>query len=114
MKKYYYLFLSFSLIFLSSCLSNVINTSSDHLSEQQTLKYRACQTADDCIYAKNGCCDCSSYDIAINKNQVDNFAAEFDREQAACPAIYRIGPECGAGTVSCVNNLCEYTEPTAE
>lgn len=82
MLKNYYLFLFFLLIALSSCLPNTINNASGYLSEQETLKYRACQNENDCVYAKNGCCDCNI-----------------------------IGPECKSVTVSCVNNICEYEEP---
>ncbi len=75
--------------------------------EAETLKYRTCTTDSDCIYINNGCCDCANggEDLAINKNQQEEFLNEFDCKGVICTEVYR---ECGTDEIQCINNICEY------
>lgn len=89
-------------------------SSSNHqpLDAQALKKFQACNSAADCVFAQNGCCDCANggASIAINQNQQDAFEAQFDCENVACTEIAAV-PACNVGTISCEDDLCKFTRP---
>jgi len=80
------------------------------VAEPATHAYRACQADSDCVYVQNGCCDCANGGgaLAVRRDQLEAFRANFKCEAADCTAMMR-DPGCESGTVSCRAGLCEYT-----
>ena len=119
MKRFAYIlsaaFLGLILFTVVSCTESGQNSSNLSLSspipltEQEMLSYRACDNDTDCVFVNNGCCDCANggKEAAINKNFVDEFNGQFACEDISCTAMARI-PACGSGSVSCLENKCEY------
>src|SRR5262245_7217641 len=79
------------------------------LPEPETRRFRACGVDGDCTFVNNGCCDCANggEEIAINRDMVGAFRAQFDCAHASCTMVGR-SPPCGCGIASCVGGLCEY------
>ena len=75
------------------------------LPEKDTTDFRACATADDCVYAENGCCDCANggEEIAINKSKIAAFRAMFQ-----CTGCTERAGTCGTGRIACEQGLCVY------
>ncbi len=74
-------------------------------------KYQYCGSDADCIKANNGCCDCANggKDVAVNKQHLKDFEAQFDCLHVACTMMAAV-PPCGSGVVSCVDHKCKYIE----
>lgn len=80
------------------------------LREEETLAYRFCEADSDCLFVNNGCCDCANggEGLAIHKDQRTAFQERFDCSNVACTEMAR---DCGNGTVSCVEGICQYKGP---
>jgi hypothetical protein len=80
----------------------------------ETEPYRQCETVADCVAVTNGCCDCANggQDIAINRQQVERFRAQF-KCSPMCSLAGAI-PPCLSGEISCDRQLCTYHVPTFE
>ena len=79
------------------------------LSEFELGKYQYCGDDLDCVVSTNGCCDCANggEDVAVNKERLSAFKANFECLNATCGTKEPVEP-CGIGVVSCVNHRCEY------
>jgi hypothetical protein len=75
--------------------------------EADSLAYRSCNTADDCVYVNNGCCDCvnGGEDIAVNKAKKAEFEARFQCLPSYCTEV---GGKCGRGEVTCEEHVCRF------
>jgi len=82
------------------------------LSDKEVEAYQACTTDEDCVYERNGCCDCANggSDAAINHKRVDAFRARFTCGLTPC-TLLDVEPKCGSGKVACVAGKCSYTPP---
>jgi hypothetical protein len=80
------------------------------LSDSLMLQYKDCQKDEDCIWVKNGCCDCANggKDDAINEDRYLDFQDNFDCTNVTC-TMMEANPPCGSGTVTCRSGKCEYT-----
>ena len=80
------------------------------LSDFQLQKYQYCGSDSDCVYAINGCCDCvnGGQNVAINKNRLADFKAQFSCERVGCTRIAAEQPCGSSGVVSCVHHRCKY------
>ena len=85
------------------------------LPDAETRDYRSCREDSECVWVKNGCCDCANggEDIAVHRDQTAAFAARFDCAGAVCTTRGR-EPGCGTGTVACQSGLCVYREPGSQ
>lgn len=118
MKKGFLLFSMLAIACAINCNSSSSNNANSVkdtiLTETETLPYRDCTTASDCVYTKNGCCDCANggEDIAVNKTKLADFEKLFDCGTFSCTAM-AAEPACGSGTVYCKDGICEYTRNVA-
>jgi hypothetical protein len=118
MKKIFFLFSLLAIVCAISCNSSSSNNANSVqdtiLTEAETLPYRDCTAASDCVYTTNGCCDCANggEDIAVNKTKLADFKGLFSCEGISCTLLAPVMP-CGSGTVSCKEGICEYTRNVA-
>jgi hypothetical protein len=72
-----------------------------------TLRFRRCRRDDECVAARNGCCDCNngSATLAVRRDMEAAFKKSF-----ACTGgcTEMGGPPCWEGTVRCEDGRCEF------
>jgi hypothetical protein len=92
---------------LAACKPAPATKHSERMPEPETLTYRACNTADDCVYIQNGCCDCvnGGQDIAVAKAHKDAFEAQFECSSRHCTEA---AGKCGRGEVTCEEHVCRF------
>ena len=79
------------------------------ISPFELAKYQYCGSDADCVGEINGCCDCANggEEVAINKERIAAFRANFECLHVACGDKAPETP-CFSGVVSCVNHRCKY------
>ncbi len=84
------------------------------LPPDKIVEFQQCTRDADCVYARNGCCDCANggEETAVNKAKLADFQQLFDCKRVGCLEKAAV-PPCGSGAVSCAAALCVYTKPPA-
>jgi hypothetical protein len=82
---------------------------SEPMAETRTLEYRACESAEQCVYTHNGCCDCANggTDIAVRREKLAAFRAQFSCAGVGCTEMEGA---CGQGRVACEGGRCVYRD----
>lgn len=77
------------------------------LNAHELNRYQYCGRDADCEIVSNGCCDCyaGTAEVAINKEQIDDFRSRFDCNKVSC-ANRKPLKSCGTKLISCVNHRC--------
>ena len=83
------------------------------LSAALTREYQACKVDDDCVYTRNGCCDCANGGeaIAVARTELDRFRSQFACDDVLC-TMMGAEPPCDAGKATCEEGLCRYQPAT--
>lgn len=81
------------------------------LNAHELNRYQYCGRDADCMIVSNGCCDChaGTADVAINKEQIDDFRSRFDCNKVSCAHRKPI-KSCGTKLISCVNHRCTLVD----
>lgn len=79
------------------------------MADAELRGFQGCEADTDCVFANDGCCDCANggRETAIARTKEAEFRARFDCANRPCTMRARV-PECGCGTVACVEGACAY------
>ncbi len=79
---------------------------------EEAVPFRKCEKDSDCVYVKNGCCDCGNggRNMVVNKDMVEAYVkANPCPGPSICTMMGRT-PPCGSGVITCREGLCQYRE----
>ena len=99
-------------VLLVACGSGGNGNAIDPLSSDKLSEFQSCAVDSDCVVAQNGCCDCANggQDVAVNKDELDDFQSSFNCAAVLCTALGAI-PPCGSGTTKCDLGKCTFIPP---